>query len=801
MADDATQYRHLLENASDGLVVVAGGKIRFANTQTERLTGFAVLDILSRSFLDFIHPDHRAEILANHQARFHGGTVPSAYPFRLVRADGTARWAEMRASLITWQGGPAILAFVSDIEDRLRAQEDLREQTERLRNILEATRAGIWEWDLIRDEVTVDARFREICGLPLDAPVDRHSLMAQVDPQCRDEYRNRLAAHIRGDDAHFDFEFRIRGDGEQWKWVHDRGKVLARDADGLALRVSGTRSDIHPRKSVEAELHKTLAELRETTERAELASAAKSEFLANMSHEIRTPMNAIIGMAGLLMDSPLSDEQRQYAQIVRSSGDALLSLINDILDLSKIEARRLEIETMDFDIRASLEDVAEMLAVRAQEKGLDLALSIAPDVPSFVQGDPGRLRQILVNLVGNAVKFTEKGSVTISVVVEKKVQRQATLRISVSDTGIGLSPEQASRLFLPFSQADGSVTRRFGGTGLGLAISRQLAELMGGSIELESKLGNGSVFALRLDFKLQKGRHPRKPPPLELSGKRVLLVDTHDASRASILIHLEAWGCRVHEVREESSVLFLLDKAASEDDPFDVALIDAGVPGRFDGRELGRRIRSNRGHTSLKLVLTTSLGHRGEVAEIERAGFQGYLTKPFRTTHLRGVLKAVLGLETNSVSDRVITRHVVEEMHRHSLRILVAEDNHVNQILVRKLLDKLGYDCEVVEDGQQALDELARRAYDLVLMDCQMPVLDGLEATRRIRAGESGASNASIAIVALTAHALPEDRVACLDAGMNEVLTKPIRIDLLGDVLRRRDASDPDSGTDSSLVD
>ena len=802
MRDDEAQYRHLLENASDGLVIEAGGLIRFANDQVRRLTGFDAIELLSRPFLEFIHPDHQVEVLQNYARRKRGEPAPEAYPFRLLRHDGTSRWSEMRASRITWQGQPAILAFIADIEDRLRAEDALRHQTERLRNILEATRAGIWEWDVIANTVVVDERYREVSGIPAGLEIEPGALFSLIHAEDRARYRALLIEHLRGLDNHFDIECRLQGDSREGAWIHDRGKVIMRDADGRALRVSGTRSDISRRKSVEEELHRTLTELRSTTERAERASAAKSEFLANMSHEIRTPMNAILGMTGLLLDSPLTEEQKQYAQIVRSSGDALLGLINDILDLSKIEARKLSIEIMDFDLRASLEDVAEMLAVRAQEKGLDLALDISPEIPSLLQGDPGRIRQILVNLVGNAVKFTESGSVTIVVSPRGLAGSRISLSIAVRDTGIGMSPEQLELLFQPFSQADSSVTRRFGGTGLGLAISRQLAELMGGRIEVASELGRGSSFELQLELGVQTRVTSTKSIRQELSGKRILVVDSHPASRSAIANHMEAWGCRVHQVSEESSVLFLLESSLAQSDPFDLVLIDSGLSGRSDGRELGRRIRKIARFDPLKLVLTTSLGLRGEVAELERDGFQGYLTKPFRTSHLRGLLKAVLGLETRAPGDRVITRHLVEEIRRHSLRILVAEDNRVNQILVRKLLDKLGYDCEVVDNGQQVLDALQRDSFDVILMDCQMPVLDGLEATRRIRAGHAGEENSRISVVALTAHALPDDKILCLEAGMDEYLTKPIHLDQLGEMLRRfvSRAADAESSSDTILL-
>ncbi len=799
MDSDESQFRHLLECASDGIVVLEEGRIRFANQQAEVLAGVSRQELIGSSMLEFVHPEHRHEVLENYQRRRAGMEAPTAYHIRILRRDGVARWAEMRASRIIWQGEPATLALLVDIEDRLRAEEALRVQSEHLGNILDATQAGTWDWDLVGDEVRLDDRFREISGLAVHGDTTPSALIEIVHADDREVYLASVQRLLRGEERHMDVECRIRRPSGDWIWVQDRGKLIARDAGGRVLRISGTRTDITRRKGAEVELLRTLAELRETSARAERASAAKSEFLANMSHEIRTPMNAVIGMTDLLLDSPLDDEQSHYARIVRSSGEALLGLINDILDLSKIEARKLAIESMAFDIRASLEDVAEMLAVRAQEKGLELVLDVAPDVPSFVEGDPGRIRQILVNLVGNAVKFTESGGVTISVATEATSARAVVLRVSVQDTGIGLTPEQSSRLFKPFSQADSTVTRRFGGTGLGLAISRQLAELMGGSIALESEPGRGSVFHLRLELKLQKPRRrPRKSSGLDLAARRVLLVDSHDPSREAIASHLEAWGCRVHQVREESSVLSLLESAHLGADPFDVALLDAGVPGRADGRELGRRIRRNPDLAGLRLVLATSFGHRGEVAEIERDGFQGYLTKPFRVAHLHGVLREVLELEDGARPERVVTRHLVEEIRRHGLRILVAEDNSVNQFLVRKLLAKLGYDCQMVSNGLEVLAELARSRYDLVLMDCQMPELDGIEATRRIRAGQAGGESTKVPVVALTAHALPEDRIRCLEAGMDGYLAKPIRLDDLAGILRRHEGSDFDAPSDSS---
>ena len=686
----------------------------------------------------------------------------------------------------------------------------LRESEERYRTLVENASDVVFRTDDTGRFTFVNPAALRLVGYEEGEILGKH-YPELIRPDLRDEIMKLFGRqYVKGIQNTY-LEYAIFTKEGREVWLGQNTQLIFKN--GKIAGFQAVARDITDRKRVEDNLKKvkeeteilnrqlciSTEEAQRLAREAERANVAKSEFLANMSHEIRTPMNAIIGMADLLWDSSLAPEQRQYVQIFRSAGENLLILINDILDLSKVESGQLSLEHIPFDLSDVIDKSCEVMALRAHGRNLELVCSASPHLPRRIQGDPTRLRQVLMNLLGNAVKFTEKGEIALTVhpaTAEAAPQSPGFLQFSVRDTGIGIPADKHDAIFEKFTQTDSSITRKYEGSGLGLAITKRLVELMGGRIWVESRPGEGSTFFFTIPLEPappEENQDVASRPDVDMRGLKILVVDDNATNRLILRETLAQWGCTVTEAADGAEGLAALNKAKSEGTPFDLALLDSRMPG-MDGFALAEEIRGNPDLVALSLMMLTSENRSGDMARARALDMAGYLIKPVKRQALQEAIRTLLGKEEIRRKPQRPSTEPIPVDHR-PLRLLLVEDSEDNRFLVMAYLKKTPYRVEMAENGQVAIEKFLSNPYDLILMDMQMPVMDGYTATREIRRREREAGRSHTPIVALTAYVLKEDIQKSLDAGCDDHLTKPIRKPVLLEAIRRLAAPGPEGGS------
>jgi two-component system sensor histidine kinase/response regulator len=778
MEDRFRQLAAIVESSDDAIISRAlDGTIHTWNSGAERIYEYSATEVIGKPISILNPEENRDESSALLEKLKHDETVKR---FEAIRK--TKGGKQIHVDLITSPTKDVTGRIVGcstiarDVTESRKVQDTLSKTTARLKLATEAAGLGVWEYDLKMNTMAWDDRMCELYGIRREEFGGVYEdWVRSVHPEDVQRARATFEAAI-AEKVECHREFRIVRPSGQIRFMESHSAVQL-TSNGAPWRVIGVNRDITERKTIESEMLKS-------KESAEAANRAKSEFLANMSHEIRTPMNGIIGMTDLVLDTELNPEQSEYLNMVKGSADALLTLLNDILDFSKMEAGKLELDQLSFDLRKSLGEVVKTLAIKAQQKGLEFIFDVSPEVPGTVVGDPARLRQVVVNLVGNAIKFTEKGEIEVSVQVEAPSIEGTILRFGIRDTGIGIPVDKQHQIFGAFTQADSSTTRKYGGTGLGLTISAQLVGLMGGKIWVESEAGKGSTFYFTVQVGQEDTELPSEPVDVpQFAGVSILVVDDNATNRHILEGAVLRWKMVPTAVESAAAAMQALQQAHDSGTQLPLVLTDAHMPG-VDGFGLVEAIRKNPSFSNVKIVMLTSGGKRGDAARCQSLGIAAYLSKPFDRLELREVLLQVLATDPAKLETRaLVTRHTLREQ-RQSLSFLVAEDNVVNQTVIARLLVKRGHTVVVAQNGRETLEALEKQHFDIVLMDVQMPDMDGFEATKRIREKEK-ASGAHLPIIALTAHAMKGDEERCLAGGMDGYVTKPIKLEELFSVIEK----------------